>query len=180
MHRYIALLRGINVGGKNRMKMADLRECLHGMGARDVRTYIQSGNVLFCAPKQDVQKLTQKIELLLTKKFSYPSRVLVLSEESFTEAVQDAPQNFGTEPKSYRYDVIFLIEPLTAEEAINAITLTEGVDTVHCGTHALYFSRLISKASQSRLVKIVTLPLYKNTTIRNWNTTTKLLQMMNE
>jgi len=180
MDQYIALLRGINVGGNNIIKMADLRECLEGIGLKDIRTYIQSGNVIFAAPKHDILDLTQKIERLLTKKFSYASRVLLLSESLFKQVIHNAPKNFGKEPEKYRYDVIYLIEPLTAKAALQAITLTKGVDTVDSSTHALYFSRLISKAPQSCLLKIMSLALFKNTTVRNWNTTTKLLQMLDD
>lgn len=178
--QYITLLRGINVGGNNSIKMVDLKKCLTNMGLQNVRTYIQSGNVVFSAPKQDSTKLTKKIEDVLTRQFQYKSRVLLLTEADFKKTVEQAPKTFGKDPDTYRYDVIFVIDPLTTKEARNAITLKEGVDTVDTGKHALYFSRLISKASQSRLAKIVSLALYKNTTVRNWNTTTKLLKMLDE
>jgi uncharacterized protein (DUF1697 family) len=74
--------------------------------------------------------------------------------------------------------VIFLRPPLTGAAAIKVVATAPGVDEASAGAGVLYFSRLIAKASKSRLSKIVSSPIYKNVTIRNWNTTTKLLQMM--
>jgi uncharacterized protein (DUF1697 family) len=68
--------------------------------------------------------------------------------------------------------------PLTAKQAMKSVRIKEGVDAAHAGKHVLYFSRLISKASQSYLTKIITLSIYQNMTIRNWNTTMKLLDLM--
>ncbi len=176
--QYLALLRGINVGGNNIIKMADLRAFLEKKGYENVRTYIQSGNILFRATGTTTAKLTKTLEKELSAEFDYTSRVVVLTKKELDTTVQEAPKGFGAEPEKYRYDVIFLKPPLTAKKALEAIETKEGVDTVRSGTHALYFSRLISQATQSRLSKIVALPLYKNTTIRNWRTTTKLLEMM--
>jgi uncharacterized protein (DUF1697 family) len=78
----------------------------------------------------------------------------------------------------YRYDVIFLKEPLAAKVAMKSVPTKPGVDEAHAGTGVLYFSRLIAKATQSRLNKIISSPIYPSVTIRNWKTTTKLLWMM--
>jgi uncharacterized protein (DUF1697 family) len=74
--------------------------------------------------------------------------------------------------------VIFLKEPLTASEAIKSVTTNPGVDQAFVGPDVLYFSRLTAAASRSRLPRIVGLPVYQNMTIRNWNTTCKLLALM--
>jgi len=178
MIQYLALLRGINVGGNNIIKMVDLKACFESMGFSDVRTYIQSGNVLFKSAEKNVGKLTKEIEEKLSKKFSYKSVVVVVTHDQLKEAVEKAPKGFGQDPTEYRYDVVFLKDPLTSEEAIKDVREREGVDKVYLGKDVLYFTRLISSASQSYLAKIITLPIYKFMTIRNWNTTTKLLSMM--
>jgi uncharacterized protein (DUF1697 family) len=174
---YIALLRGINVGGNNIIRMADLKACFEEMGFSNVKTYIQSGNVLFESSEKNREKLIAGIEKTLSEKFSYKSRVVVITGEELAETVRNAPAGFGSAPEKYRYDVLFLKEPLTAEEAMKSIEPKEGVDQAHAGTHVLYFSRLISAATQSRLVKVITMPVYQFITIRNWNTTTKLLAL---
>jgi uncharacterized protein (DUF1697 family) len=81
-------------------------------------------------------------------------------------------------PEKYRYDVIFLKEPLIATQALKHISLKPGVDEAFTGSGVLYFSRLVARASQSRLGRIVGTPIYQSLTIRNWNTTKKLLELM--
>ena len=178
MNQYVALLRGINVGGKNLIKMTDLRVCFEDLGFKDVQTYIQSGNVLFRAAGSDSAKLTKQIEEALSKTFEYESRVVVRSRKQMKDIVTHAPKGFGSDPDTYRYDVIFLKEPLSAAKAMKSVTTKEGVDQAFAGKAVLYFSRLISRATQSHLTRIITMPVYQSMTIRNWNTTTKLLNMM--
>lgn len=178
MKKYVALLRGINVGGKNLIKMTELKACFETMGLRDVSTYIQSGNVLFSSDESDIVKLTDRIEAVLSKTFNYKSRLVLRSLKQMKAIVARAPKGFGTDPATYRYDVIFLKEPLTAAKAMKSVTTKEGVDEAYAGRDVLYFSRLISKASQSHVARIIGLPIYQDMTIRNWNTTTKLLDLM--
>ena len=176
--QYLVLLRGINVGGNNIIKMADLKACFENMGFGDVVTYIQSGNVVFKAAEKDKAKLTTKIEGVLSERFSYKSRIVTVTHKELTEVVDGAPKGFGKNLDKYRCDVIFLKEPLTVKEAMKNVRVKEGVDNAFAGKTVLYFSRLTSRASQSYLTKIITLPMYQNMTIRNWNTTTKLLALM--
>jgi len=176
--QYVALLRGINVGGKNVIKMADLRSCLEATGLENVATYIQSGNVLFQSDGRDEAKLTSQIEGALSKTFSYDSRVVLRSYDQLKDIVKRAPKGFGDDPAAYRYDVLFLRESLSASKAIKDVKTREGVDQAFVGSNALYFSRLISRATQSYLSRLVALPIYQEMTIRNWNTTIKLLALM--
>lgn len=176
--QYLALLRGINVGGKNIIKMVDLKACFEEMDLSDVTTYIQSGNVVFASTETDSAKLTDKIEKTLSKRFNYTSRLVLVAHPEMKKIVAGAPKGFGDEPDTYRYDVIFLKEPLTPAKAMEQVSVKEGVDQAYQGKYVLYFSRLIAKASSSHLTKIVGLPVYQNMTIRNWNTTTKLLALM--
>lgn len=180
MTHYLALLRGINVGGKNIIKMADLKAAFEGMGFSNVRTYIQSGNVLLEITENEKAALTTKIEKGLSKRFDFEAKVVLISQKELAAIVKSAPDGFGKEEKKFRYDVIFLKEPLTPKEAMESVKVREGVDTAHAGKQALYFSRLISRASQSYLTKIIGTPVYQYMTIRNWNTTTKLLVLMED
>ena len=178
MPRYVALLRGINVGGKNLIKMPALKACFEANGFEDVATYIQSGNVLFSSIGARPAELTARIEAMLAKTFGYEATVVVRSRTQMRAVVGRAPKGFGGAPATYRYDVIFLKEPLTAKAAMMSVPTKPGVDEAHAGTGVLYFSRLIEKATQSRLSRIVSSPIYPNVTIRNWNTTTKLERMV--
>jgi uncharacterized protein (DUF1697 family) len=178
MSRYVALLRGINVGGNNLIKMADLKACFEALGFGDVATYIQSGNVVFTAAESGADKLASRIEGALIAKFGGAASVFVRSRKQLQDIVARAPAGFGAQPARYRSDVIFLKPPLTAAAAMKSIVTKPGVDQAHGGAGVLYFARLVSKATQSRLGKIVALPIYKSMTIRNWNTTTALLRLV--
>jgi uncharacterized protein (DUF1697 family) len=180
MTTYIALLRGINVGGKNLIKMPALKAAFEEDGFGDVATYIQSGNVLFNAPAARTTQLTDRIETLLAQAFDYVPTVVVRNRTQMRAIVDRTPKGFGTEPAKYRYDVVFLKEPLTARVAMKSLQLKPGVDEAHAGTGVLYLSRLDARATQSRLNKIASSPIYPSVTIRNWNTTTKLLSLMDE
>ncbi len=92
--------------------------------------------------------------------------------------VDRAPKGFGTQPDQYRYDVIFLKPPLTAKTALKSLSMKEGVDRGWAANGVLYFSRLTSRATSSRLNRVVGLPIYQQMTIRNWNTTTKLRELL--
>ncbi len=175
--RCIALLRGINVGGNNIIKMTDLKTCFEEMGFTNVTTYIQSGNVLFDSQGNNQIQLTQQIEKALSERFDYNSSVVLFSQQDLIQLVNNAPEGFGVSPDEYRYDVIFLKPPLTSEEALSKIKTKEGVDSVTAGDGVLYFSRLSEKSSQSYMSKMIGTAIYKEMTIRNWNTTTKLAKL---
>jgi uncharacterized protein (DUF1697 family) len=179
MTQYVALLRGINVGGNNLIRMPALRACFEAQGFGSVQTYIQSGNVLFSAAGgDDSGELAAGIEKAVSETFSCQSRVVVRSFEQMEATVDRAPRGFGQQPSTYRYDVIFLKEPLTADRAMESVSVKPGVDRAYRGEMVLYFSRLISKAAQSHLSRLVGTPVYRDMTIRNWNTTTRLLELM--
>ena len=181
MPRYVALLRGINVGGNNPIPMPALKASFENAGFGDVRTYIQSGNVVFSTPTSSQAELTRRIEDVIRKAFAhYDVSVVLRSRSQMRAIVQKAPKGFGTEPSTYRYDVIFLKAPLTAKAAAKDVPTKEGVDQIWPGTGVIYTSRLDSRATSSRLNRIVGLPVYKSMTIRNWNTTTKLLALLEE
>ena len=175
---HVALLRGINVGGKNLIKMPELKACFEADGFEDVRTYIQSGNVLFRAGGSG-PVLARRIEKVLGKTFDhYRAWAVVRSRAQMRAIVEKAPKGFGTDPEGHLYDVVFLKEPLTASSALKEVPVREDVDEVFAGRGVLYFSRLKSAATKSRLNRVASLPIYQSMTIRNWNTTTRLLEMM--
>ena len=177
LETYVALLRGINVGGANIIPMTALRASFEALGLRDVSTYIQSGNVLF-STDADVPRLCKRVEAALSKQFGYQATVVVRSHAQMRRIVERAPDGFGGDAARYRYDVVFLKEPLSAREVVPAIPRRDGVDAVYAGDGVVYFSRLIERATLSYLSRLISLPQYKQMTIRNWNTTTKLLKLM--
>jgi uncharacterized protein (DUF1697 family) len=178
--RYLALLRGINVGGKNIIKMSSLQKLFEGLNLKRVSTYIQSGNVLFETTLTSEALLTKKIEHALTKQFHYDARIVLISHQQLTTIVKKSPRGFGKDTSKYRCDVIFLKSPVSAIEAIKQVTTKPGVDTAAAKNNVLYFSRLAAQASRSHVSRIIKLPIYQSMTIRNWNTTTRLLARMDE
>jgi uncharacterized protein (DUF1697 family) len=179
MARYVALLRGINVGGKNPIRMPALAATFEDEGFGDVRTYIQSGNVIFSASSSDQAESARRIERMIRMAFNhYEASVVLRSRSQMRAIVEKAPKAFGSEPSTYRYDVLFLKPPLTARTAAKDIPTKEGVDQLWPGSGVLYWSRLISRATQSRISRVVSLPIYQQMTIRNWNTTTKLVELL--
>ncbi len=176
MKRYVALLRGINVGGNNLIKMPALKASFEQQGFTDVATYIQSGNVVFNA--RSSRGLEKRIETALSDEFGYAARVTVRDEKQLREVIKRAPKGFGSKPDKFRYDVLFVFSPCSADEVMKFVELKDGVDTADAGDGVIYHSRLIAKATSSRLRKIIALPIYKDLTIRNWKTTSALLALM--
>jgi uncharacterized protein (DUF1697 family) len=179
MHTYLILLRGINVGGKNKIPMAELKLFLEEQGCTNVTTYIQSGNVILQS-NLDAKALNQKIEEHLPKEFKLDSsiiKVLVLTKEELQQIVNNRPTGFGDQPEKYHSDAIFLIGTKAAQ-AMPVFSPREGVDKVWPGDGVIYSQRLSAQRTKSRLSKIVGTPAYQSMTIRNWNTTTKLLEML--
>ncbi|MBA3743858.1 DUF1697 domain-containing protein [Sporichthya sp.] len=175
--RYVALLRGINVGGTNKVPMADLREVFESAGHAEVSTYIQSGNVLFRSGDTGPD-LEKQIEAQLAKRFNVPLVVVVRSLRQLRTVVDKAPAGFGAEPDTFHSDAVFLRAPLTPAQAMKVVKLREGVDEAWAANGVVYFQRLSAQRTKSRMSAIVGTPEYQQMTIRSWRTTTKLLALL--
>ncbi len=175
--RYVALLRGINVGGRNVVAMADLREAFEADGYQAVATYIQSGNVLF---QSDAPRDTSEhdLEAMLERRLGVPFVVVLRSHRQLRTIVEKAPDGFGAEPRTYHSDVIFLKAPLSSQQAMRVVALRDGVDQAWPGAGVIYFARLSERRAQSRMSRIVGTPEYARMTIRSWATTTRLLGLL--
>lgn len=178
MPRYVALLRGINVGGKTLIRMADLRTCFEDGGFDDVATYIASGNVVFGSSDRGAAPLTRRIERMLADHFDLDLSVVLRTRAQMRSVVERAPTGFGADPSRYRSDVIFLKSPLTPAKAMEVVRTRDGVDQAWRGRGVLYFSRLTSRATQSRMSAIVGTPAYQLMTIRSWKTTTAVTELL--
>ena len=177
MTRFVVLLRGINVGGRNKVRMVDLRAAFECAGFESESTYIQSGNVLVTGPGSPTD-LETDIEAMLRNHFGLSLVVVVRTHEQMRAVVRNAPDGFGAEPDTYFSDVVFLKAPLTSEQAMGVVRLREGVDEAWPGEGVLYFQRLGARRTQSRMSNIVGSPEYQQMTIRNWSTTTTLLALL--
>ncbi len=179
MTRYLVLLRGINVGGKNGVSMVALKRYLGDLGFEDVSTYIASGNV-FLSSDQGAADVQAEIEALLPKKFQLDSeliKALVLTRSQLERVVAGKPIGFGDRPDTYHSDAVFLMGVETAK-AMPVFDPREGVDRVWPGDGGVYSQRVSAQRTRSRLNRIMSSPLYKSMTIRSWSTTVKLLELM--
>lgn len=179
--KYVALLRGVNVGGKNKVPMGELRSLLTKAGFNKVRTYIASGNVLLESNKS-ATTVARQMETLLVTHFKLDSeliKVLVLKEAELQAVITNKPKGFGDKLQKFHSDVIFLIG-VEATKVMPVFKPKAGVDRVWAGKGVIYSERLSVRRTESRLSIIVSSPFYQNMTIRNWNTTTKLLALMKD
>jgi uncharacterized protein (DUF1697 family) len=178
MTTYVVLLRGINVGGRNPVPMARLREVLGGLGYEDVATYIASGNVILRSDRGP-DRIRREIEAALPRAFTLDSELVavhVLTVAQLQAVIDDRPPGFGDEPATYHSDAIFLMG-IDARTAMAAFDPREGVDRVWPGEGVIYSQRLSAQRTKSRLSKIVSSPLYRSMTIRSWATTTRLAEL---
>jgi uncharacterized protein (DUF1697 family) len=179
MTTFVVLIRGINVGGKNKLSMSALKDCLEGLGYTNVSTYIASGNVILDSPKR-ASAIQAEIEKTLPKKFKLDSeliRVLALTKAQFKAVVSNKPDGFGEQPGKYHSDAIFLMGIKTAV-AMPVFSPRDGVDVIWPGKGVVYSQRLSAQRTKSRLNRIMGSDLYKSMTIRSWATTAKLLELL--
>jgi uncharacterized protein (DUF1697 family) len=179
MSRYVVLLRGINVGGKNSVPMARLRAVLEELGFTGVATYIASGNVILDSTLH-ADEAGALIEEALPRAFALHDdrvRVLVLPQGRLQAIVDDRPEGFGSQPDRYHSDAIFLMG-IEAAEAMAVFDPRPGVDAVWPGDGVIYSQRLSAERTRSRLSKVMGTPAYKSMTIRSWSTTTTVLGML--
>ena len=177
--RYLILLRGINVGGRNKVPMAALRELLESHGHTKVSTYIASGNVILSSD-QSAAAIKRELEEALPKVFKLDSdliAVLVLTRAQLRAIVRKRPKGFGDHPDRFHSDAIFLMG-IDAPTAMKVFDPRAGVDEVWPGAGVIYSQRLSAERTKSRLGRIVGTPAYKSMTIRSWQTTLALLERM--
>jgi uncharacterized protein (DUF1697 family) len=179
MTSYLVLLRGINVGGRNKVPMAELRAVLEDLGFSNVSTYIASGNVLLDSDLS-AAKVASTIEDALPKAFKLHAeliRIAVLSLAELEAVVKHRPRGFGDEPAKFHSDAIFLMG-IDAGEAMAVFSPRDGVDTVWPGDGVIYSQRLSAERTKSRLNRIMATPAYGSMTIRSWQTTLALLELL--
>ena len=99
MRRYVALLRGINISGKNKIPMAELKKGFEKLAFEEVKTYLNSGNVIFSSGEDDTEKLTKQIQGMIKDQFDLDIPVFVISRETLEDILQNAPDWWGNDNK---------------------------------------------------------------------------------
>jgi uncharacterized protein (DUF1697 family) len=177
---YIAMLRGINIGPHKRMKMDKLRACCEGLGFADVKTYIQSGNVIFKTPKLSPAALATKLGECIVKDFGFSAEVILRSREEMKEIIDD---NSFTKERGIdlsKLHVLFLSASASVAALKKLQELTLAPDRTHNSGKEIYFyfPNGVSGSSlwKHPLDRVLSLPV----TMRNWKTVTTLYQMAME
>lgn len=177
MPAVVALIRGINVGGRNKVPMAELRAALAGEGLAGARTYIQSGNVVVDTALTPSQ-VADAVAGVLDRSFGVSTVVIAVSGADVLATVDGAPVGFGADDETYRHDVVFLAPDLSVEEAASAVSARDGIDEVWEGDRVLYFRRISAQATKSYLPKLASTPQYARMTVRNWRTTRAIADLV--
>ena len=174
MTRYALLVRGINVGGKNKVVMAQLRQELTELGLEKVETYINSGNIFFTSTDPKA-RLVEKLEAFFAVHYPFIQNFSLLSQEDYEAELENLP-DWWTKDLA-RKDVLFYTESLDVDQVIEKVNSLELVDeVVHFGRLGIFWGKL-SEASYSKTAyhkHLLKMPFYRNITIRNANTFDKI------
>lgn len=175
---FVALLRGVNVGGNNMISMSSLKTSFEQLGFKDVTTYINSGNILFTSKETDARKLEKKIEQMLSKEYRLGSKVVVKSYSEMANLLAKLPKNWDGN-KDYRFNVMFLRHTVDSEDILNGVEPNQDIEeaVVYCPGALLWSSRL-ANINQTALAKLGNKKPFQEVTVRNLNTTRKLYEMM--
>ena len=176
----IALLRGVNVVGHNKIKMEDLREICSSLKLRDVRTYVQSGNVVFRTAEADMIKLSRRIEDAIGRSHGFRPSVICRTAAELHAAAARNPFASRTDVDPGKLGVFFLAGELTSEARARLLQIKAEPEELRIGIQELfiYFPNGMGrpKLSMPAVERAVGTPM----TCRNWNTVTKLLEMAEE
>ena len=177
---FLALLRGLNVGGQNVIAKADLNRCFEGLGFGSVRTYIQSGNVLFRAAETRVAELTRAIETRLSERLGQSVQAVVIPRPRYRAAVRAAPDTWGRDDDR-KHNALFTLRGITPRRAVAQLAaLKADIEALAVGPGVIFWS--VSKEHQTRttLMRLAATPVYQQVTVRNHRTVFRLLELFEE
>jgi uncharacterized protein (DUF1697 family) len=174
--RYVDLLRGINVGGNNKVAMADLKDIVARIGGKDVRTYINSGNVIFDHAGRSPAGVAQKVEQAIADDLGLQIRVLVLKASELARITGKIPGSWSND-KTMRSDVVFLWDDVDTPGVIDELPIRDGIDEVTYVPGALLWRIDTADRNKSGKGKLVGSAIYRSMTIRNVNTVRKLAEL---
>ena len=178
LERYIALLRGVNVGGKNKISMPALKIAFEEIGFSDVVTYINSGNVIFSSDIKNQSELRRICESAIANTFKLNIPVAVVSAKDLSDALKNAPDWWNTGNKEVYDNAIFVISPISAEEVFAEIgDAKPEYEKVSSYGNVIFWSASLNTFSKTRWSKIAGSSVNNNVTIRNANTAKKLLEL---
>ena len=174
---FVALLRGVNVGGNNMISMKSLKESFMTMGFKEVTTYINSGNIIFKSKEDDARKLESKIEKMLSKEYQLDSKVVVRNLPEMEKLVKNLPRSWG-EDSDWRYNVIFLRHTIDSEKILLELPAKTDIEEIVYRPGTLLWSSQATEYNRTNFAKLASRKIFRDMTVRNLNTTKKLYEMM--
>jgi uncharacterized protein (DUF1697 family) len=174
---FVALLRGVNVGGKNMIRMSSLKESFERMGFGDVATYINSGNIIFKTQGGDARKLERSIEGMLSSEYELECKVVVRSLSEMADLVESLPETWDGDGR-WKYNVVFLRHSVDSENILDGLKPKRDIEQIVYRPGTLLWSARISDLSRTSLHKLPSQKLFQEMTVRNTNTTKKLYELM--
>ena len=174
---FVALLRGVNVGGNNMISMKSLKESFTTMGFKEVTTYINSGNIIFKSKENDARKLESKIEKMLSKEYQLDSKVVVRNLPEMEKLVKNLPRSWG-EDSEWRYNVIFLRHTIDSEKILSELPAKTEIEEIVYRPGTLLWSSQASEYNRTNMAKLASKKIFRDMTVRNLNTTKKLYDLM--
>ena len=178
MTTYVAFLRGINVGGNNTINMKVLAKIFEDAGFSAVRTYINSGNVIFQSSATNQTKLEQIIEKSLVGTLNYSGRVLIRSQQEIEQTVAHFPKIFR-EP-DWKHNIIFLGDTIDRANILDKFILKDEIEQNSYFKGVLFWSAQKEFGTRSTMLKLSTRPEYQEMTVRSIGTITKILELMRQ
>lgn len=176
MTTVIALLRGVNVGGHNMIKMDGLRALCESLGHCDVQTYVQSGNVVLRTKERDVAKIAARMEDAIEKKHSFRPDVILRTTAEMRQVIARNPFAKCKEIEPAKLIVTFLASDLSAESQAALLALKPKPEELHLNGREVYVYFPDGMGS-SKFTPILSRTLKNKGTARNWNSVMKLLEM---
>lgn len=177
---YVALLRGINVGGNNKINMKQLKETFEQAGMQDVATYINTGNIIFADHQERIQanaEISKILEQAITAEFGLEIRVVVRNMNEMQTVLQALPEEW-TNDEQAKSDVMFLWDEVNDVSVLDKLPLKPEVGTLIYVTGAILYSVSREDAARSGMNKLVGSSVYKYMTVRNVNTTRQIYKLM--
>jgi uncharacterized protein (DUF1697 family) len=166
--KYIALLRGINVGGNKKVEMKRLKILFESSGCKNVSTYINSGNIIFESNKER-NALKEETEKNLKKEFGFDIPVLIKTKQEIKKIADAIPKTWQNNSEQ-RTDVAFLFKEIDSKAIINILPVKKKFINIKYIRGAIFWNVKRENVNKSHLVKIISHKIYQSMTVRNVNT----------
>jgi uncharacterized protein (DUF1697 family) len=174
---YVALLRGINVGGKNLISMQSLKESFKNLGFLNVTSYINSGNIIFTSSQTDARALERKIERMLSLEYNHAGKVVIRNLSEMSELIKKLP-DIWSDDKLWKHNVIFLRHTIDSKKILESLSPKPEIEEVQYHPGVLLWSARTSDLARSNMLQLSKQHIYQEMTVRNLNTTKKIYELM--